>query len=72
MDEALLSISPASRGKLVKMLINLESYGIFGSNFAYLFISTMIDQPLVRKTVKRLRENVKRIKLSKITKSMLN
>ena len=39
MDEALLSISPAGRGRdqLVKMLITLEPNGtyIFGSNFAY-------------------------------------
>ena len=32
MDEALLSISPASHGQLVKMLISLELHGIFGSN----------------------------------------
>ena len=30
MDEALLSISPAGRGELVKMLITLEPHGIFG------------------------------------------
>ena len=32
MDVALLSISPASHGQLVKMLITLELHGIFGSN----------------------------------------
>ena len=32
MDMALLSISPASRGQLVKMLITLGPHGIFGSN----------------------------------------
>ena len=38
MDEGLLSISPAFCGQLVKMLITMESYGIFGSNFAYVLI----------------------------------
>ena len=38
MVEDLLSISPACCGQLVKMLITLESHGIFGSHFAYLFI----------------------------------
>ena len=37
MDEALLSISPAGRGQIVKILITLEPHGIFGSNFSYLF-----------------------------------
>ena len=37
MEEALLSISPAGRGQLVKMLISLEPHSIFGSNFAYAF-----------------------------------
>ena len=41
MDEALLSISPAGSGQLVKILITLESHGIFRSNFAYLFILTL-------------------------------
>ena len=27
-------------GQLVKILITLEPYGIFGSNFAYVFISS--------------------------------
>ena len=35
MDKALLSISPAGRGELVKIPITLEPQGIFGSNFAY-------------------------------------
>ena len=35
MNEALLSISPAGRGELVKMPITLEPQGIFGPNFAY-------------------------------------
>ena len=39
MDKALQSISPA--GQLVKMLITLEPHGIFGSNFAYLYILTL-------------------------------
>ena len=38
---SLLSISPAGRGQLVKMLITLEPHGIFGSIFAYLFILTL-------------------------------
>ena len=41
MDEALLSTSPALRGRFVKMLITLEVHGIFGSNFAYLFVLTL-------------------------------
>ena len=36
--EALLSINTAGHGHLVKMLINLEPHGIFGSKFAYLII----------------------------------
>ena len=46
-------ISPVSRGQLLKILITLEPYGIFGSNFAYLFIN--IVQSLVCQTVTRLR-----------------
>ena len=38
MDEGLLSISPASCGHLVNMLITLEPRGIFGSNIANLYI----------------------------------
>ena len=34
MNEALLSISLAGCGQLVKMLITLEPHGIFGSIFA--------------------------------------
>ena len=41
MGEGLLSISPECCGQLVKMLINLEPNGIFGSNYAYLFILTL-------------------------------
>ena len=37
MDEGLLSISPACCGQLVKILISLEPYGVFGSYFAYSF-----------------------------------
>ena len=36
--EALLSISPAGRSQLVKMLITLVPHDIFRSNFAYLNI----------------------------------
>ena len=39
MDEALLCISLAGRGQLAEMLITLEPHGIFGSHFAYLFVS---------------------------------
>ena len=39
MVDALLSISPVGHVQLeLKMLIPLETHGIFGSNFAYLFI----------------------------------
>ena len=41
MDEALRSISPFGSGQLVKIFIILEPHGIFGSNFAYLFILTL-------------------------------
>ena len=34
LDKALLSISPASLGHLVKMLISLEPDGMFGPDFA--------------------------------------
>ena len=37
-DEALLSISLAFHGQLVKILITLEPHGIFSLNFAYLSI----------------------------------
>ena len=40
-DEALLSINPAGRAQVVKMLITLEPHGIFDSNFAYLYILTL-------------------------------
>ena len=41
-DEALLSINLAGHGQLVKMLIPLEPR-IFGSNFVYLYISTLYN-----------------------------
>ena len=37
-DMGLLSSCPACCGQLVKILITVEPYRIFGSNFAYLFI----------------------------------
>ena len=37
-DIALLSVSLTGHGQLVKMLITLESHGIFSLNFAYLYI----------------------------------
>ena len=40
MDKGLLRIISTGCGQLVKMLITLEPDGIFGSNFAYLFILT--------------------------------
>ena len=40
MDKALLSISQAGPGQLVKVLITLEYHGIFGLKFAY-FILTL-------------------------------
>ena len=40
-DEASPSINLAGRALLVKMLITLELYGIFGSNFVYLCILTL-------------------------------
>ena len=44
MDDGLLSISPACCGHLAKILINLKPEGIFGSNFAYLFILILSKQ----------------------------
>ena len=43
-DMGLLSNYPACRGQLVKILIALEPYEIFGSNFAYLCISILSSQ----------------------------
>ena len=43
MDESFLSISPAGRGQLVKMLITLEQYSSFGSSLADLFILTLFN-----------------------------
>ena len=40
-DEASPNIILAGRALLVKMPINLEPYGIFGSNFVYLCILTL-------------------------------
>ena len=40
-DEASPSIILAGRALLVKMLITLESHGIFGSDFVYLVVLTM-------------------------------
>ena len=40
-EEAMLSISPVSRGPLVKMIITFEPHGIFGSNFADFFILSL-------------------------------
>ena len=40
MDEALLSISPAGRGQLVKIIITLEPHCIFETNFACLYTLT--------------------------------
>ena len=37
-DEALLSISLACHGQVVKMLITLEPNGIFSLNFPYLYV----------------------------------
>ena len=37
-DEALPSINSAGRGLLMNVLITLEQYGIFWSNFEYLYI----------------------------------
>ena len=41
-DKALQSIIVAGRGLLVKMLITLLPYHIFWSNFAYLYILTLL------------------------------
>ena len=44
-DMGLLSKCPAYCGQLVKILTTLEPYGIFGSNFAYLFILIFSSHP---------------------------
>ena len=41
MDEGLLNIISASCGQLVKKLVALEPFVIFGSKFAYFFILTL-------------------------------
>ena len=51
----LLSISPASRSQLMELLI--EPHGIFGSNFAYLFL-TLSSHCMVCKTLTRLRRGL--------------
>ena len=43
MNEVLLSISLASCGLIVKILITLEPHGIIESNFAHLFILTLFS-----------------------------
>ena len=43
--EVSLSISPACCVQLVKILITLEPYGIFGSNVTYLFILILCSHP---------------------------
>ena len=40
-EEALPSINPGGRDILVKMLIILETHGIFLSSFAYLYVLTL-------------------------------
>ena len=37
-DEALLSISQACHGQVLKMLLTLEPHGIFSLNFPYLYV----------------------------------
>ena len=41
MDEGFLSIISVCSGQLVKILITIETHGIFGSNFAHLLILTL-------------------------------
>ena len=57
MDVALLSISPAHRGQLVKLFITLEPRSIFRSNCMLVYLS--IVQPLVCKTIKRMQGDCK-------------
>ena len=47
MEKALLSISPANHGQLVKMHIILEPHCIFGSNCILIYFKSV--QPLVCK-----------------------
>ena len=44
-DIGLLSNCPARCGQLVKILITIEPYRNFGSNFAYAFISILSIHP---------------------------
>ena len=44
-EMGLLSYCPACCNKLVKILITLEPYRIFGSNFAHLFILILSIHP---------------------------
>ena len=44
-DMALLCNCPASCGQLMKILITLEPYGMFGSSFAHLFVLILSSHP---------------------------
>ena len=57
---ALLSISPASHGQIMKMLITLKLHGIFGSNCIRVYLNAV--QPLVYTTVTRLLGKFKTLK----------
>ena len=72
MGVALLTISPADRCQLVKMLMTVNPDSIVGSNYMLVYLN--IVQSLVRKTVTRrlYYENLKRKNLPKIMISILN
>ena len=74
MDGGLLSIISAGHGQLVKMLITLELHGIFGSNFAYLFILTSyfykLQEAIESNTIVYMGRSCKQVSLSRdITQS---
>ena len=72
MDEALLSISPAGRGRLLKILITLEPHGIFGIQDKIVLFILTLSSHLYAKPCDKAAGSLKRRKLPKITKSKLN
>ena len=70
MNVALLSISPAVHGQLVKLFKIIEPHGKFRST-SCIHIDFNFVQPLVCKTVTRLHGEFKTVKTTNITKSGL-
>ena len=73
MDVSTLSISPASHGQLVRMLITLEPHNKYGSSFAnmHLFILPLSSHWYAQRW-RGCWDNLKRRKLPKITQFYVN